>query len=106
MASRKYDVVFVGDGLAALLLLDAMRPALPGRVVIIDSCPPLERPLVHWSHRQTFYDRFAGGVWRWAVVAQNTPEPIAPFALRLARSNDMFEHLDIAATTFAMETVA
>ena len=106
MASRKHDVVFVGGGLAALLLLNAMRPALPGRVVVIDPCLPLERPLVHWSywsHRQTFYDRFAIGVWRRARVAQNPPEPIAPFALRLVRSNDVFEYLDTLLKSSSIE---
>ena len=97
MSTQKYDVVFVGGGLSAMLLLNELRPALPARVAVVDPCPPLEQPLVHWSywsHRHTFYDRFAIGVWRRARVAQKVPESIAPFALRLVRSSDVFGHLD------------
>jgi len=67
MAAREYDMVFVGGGLAAVLLLRELRPALPERVAVIEPCPPLERPTVHWSYwsrERTPYDRFAVGTWR------------------------------------------
>lgn len=86
-----------------MLLLNEMRPALPGRVVIIDSCPPLERTLVHWSHRPTFYDRFAIGVWQRARVADTLSDSIVPFTLRLVRSGDVFEHLDTLLGTLPIE---
>ena len=97
MAVRNYDVIFVGGGLAALLLLQELRPVLPERVAVVDPSLPQERPPVHWSywsHEQTPYDRFAIGVWRKARVADMSPEPIAPFALRLVRSTDVFAHID------------
>lgn len=97
MAVRSYDVVFVGGGLAALLLLQELRTALPERVAVVDPSLPQERPPVHWSywsHAQTPYDRFAIGVWRKARVADASPEPIAPFALRLVRSTDVFTHIN------------
>lgn len=96
MSSREYDFVFVGGGLAATMLLHEMRPVLPERVAVIDLDPPPERPAVHWSYwsrRQTFYDRFAIGVWRRARVAGGEPEPISPFALRLVRSTDVLAHV-------------
>lgn len=96
MAAPRYDVVFVGGGLAALLLLQELRTELPGRVAVVDPSPLFERPPVHWSywsHEQSPYDRFALGVWRRARVADMPPEPIAPFALRLVRSTDVFAHL-------------
>ncbi|MGB3632526.1 MAG: lycopene cyclase family protein [Rubrobacteraceae bacterium] len=108
MASRKYDVVFVGGGLAALLLLNEMRPALSRRVAVIDPCPPSEPLLVHWSywsHRQTFYDQFSIGVWRRAKVADKKPEFIAPFTMRLVRSNDVFEHLDASLKSSSVEWI-
>jgi lycopene beta-cyclase len=92
MAPEAYDVVFVGGGLAATLLLNELRSALPGRVAVIEPWPPSERPPVHWSYWSrvpTPYDRFAVGVWRWARVAGASPESIAPFALRLVRSTDV-----------------
>ncbi|HEX6709378.1 MAG TPA: lycopene cyclase family protein [Rubrobacter sp.] len=97
MTVRKYDVVFVGGGLAAMLLLQDLRQALPERVAVVDPSLPHERPPVHWSywsHEQTPYDRFAIGVWRKARVADTPPEPIAPFALRLVRSTDVFTHIN------------
>jgi lycopene beta-cyclase len=97
MAVRKYDVVFVGGGLAAMLLLQELRPVLPERVAVVDPSLPQERPPVHWSywsHEQTPYDRFAIGVWRKARVADTPPETIAPFALRLVRSTDVFDHIN------------
>jgi lycopene beta-cyclase len=96
MADQEYDVVFVGGGLAALLLLQELGTALSGRVAVVDPSLPRERPPVHWSywsHEQTPYDRFAIGVWRRARVADATPEPIAPFALRLVRSSEVFAHI-------------
>jgi lycopene beta-cyclase len=97
MAFREYDLVFVGGGLATLLLLRELEPVLPDRVVVVDSCLPREHPTVHWSYwsrGETLYDRFAVGVWRKARVAGRPPEPIAPFALRLVRSSDVLAHLD------------
>jgi hypothetical protein len=73
MAVREYDLVFVGGGLATLLLLRELGPALPDRVAVVDSCLPREHPTVHWSywsHGPTLYDRFAVGSWRKARVAQ------------------------------------
>lgn len=106
MATPKYDMVFAGGGLAAVLLLKELRSALPGRVAVVDPCPPLERPLVHWSywsHEQTFYDRFAVGAWRQAKVAKKPPESIAPFTLRLVRSADVFAHADALLSSAPVE---
>lgn len=50
MATREYDVAFVGGGLAAILLLRELRDTLPARVVVIDPCPLSGRPLIHWSY--------------------------------------------------------
>jgi lycopene beta-cyclase len=80
MAVHEYDVVFVGGGLAALLLLDKLGTALPDRVAVVDPHLPQERPTVHWSYwssGETPYDRFATGIWRRARVADGTPEYIA-----------------------------
>ena len=96
MSARKYDVVFVGGGLAALLLLHELRGALPGRVAVIDPSHPWEQPPVHWSYwsqERTLYDRFAIGAWHRAKVADAPPESIAPFTLRLVRSSDVFAHM-------------
>jgi lycopene beta-cyclase len=49
MAVREYNLVFVGGGLAALLLLRELEPVLPDRVVVVDPYLPRERPTVHWS---------------------------------------------------------
>ena len=91
MAPEDYDVAFVGGGLAATLLLNELRPASLGRVVVVDPWPLAERPPIHlsyWSRGPTLYDRFAAGVWRRARVADGPPEPLAPFCLRLVRSTD------------------
>src|SRR3712207_1942373 len=96
MALQKYDFVFVGGGLAALLFLMELRPTLPERVAVIDPYPLSERPLVHWSYwsqEQTLYDRFAIGTWQRAAVADVPPQSIAPYTLRLVRSADVFAHL-------------
>jgi hypothetical protein len=50
MATREYDVVFVGGGLAAALLLKELRSGLTGRLTVIDPVPLSEKPLVHWSY--------------------------------------------------------
>lgn len=97
MAIQEHDIVFVGGGLSAMLLLQELRTALPERVAVVDPTPLTERSPVHWSywsHEQTPYDRFATGVWRKARVGDLPPEPITPFALRLVRSTDVFAHLD------------
>jgi lycopene beta-cyclase len=97
MAVVEHDLVFVGGGLAALLLLHELGPALPDRVAVVDPHLPRERPTVHWSYwssAETTYDRFATGIWQRARVADGQPEHIAPFALRLVRSTDVFAHLD------------
>ncbi|HKH83723.1 MAG TPA: lycopene cyclase family protein, partial [Gemmatimonadales bacterium] len=96
MAVRDYEAVFVGGGLAAMLLLRELGSALSPRVAVIDPYPPSERPAVHWSywsHVPTLYDRFAVGSWRKARVAQMPAEFIAPYTLRLVRSTDVFDHL-------------
>jgi lycopene beta-cyclase len=97
MAVLEYDLVFVGGGLAAMLLLHELGPGLPDRVAVVDPHPPRERPTVHWSYWssvETPYDRFATGIWRRARVADGPSKPIAPFALRLVLSTDVFAHLD------------
>ena len=97
MAVPEYDLVFVGGGLSALLLLHEIGPALPDRVAVVDPLQPQDRPAVHWSYwssGETPYDRFAAGIWRRARVADGPPEDIAPFTLRLVRSTDVFAHLD------------
>jgi len=96
MAAREYDVVFVGGGLAALLLLQELRAVLPNQVAVVDPSSPRERLPVHWSywsHAQTPYDRFAIGVWRRARVKDLSSEPIALFPLRLVRSPEVFAHI-------------
>ncbi|HEX2728467.1 MAG TPA: lycopene cyclase family protein [Rubrobacteraceae bacterium] len=96
MSASTHDMVFVGGGLSALLLLNELRTALPGRVAVVDPAPLLQRPLVHWSywsHGQTPYDRFTIGSWRQARVGDKPPESIAPFILRLVRSTDVLAHL-------------
>lgn len=97
MAAQRYDLVFVGGGLAALLLLKEMLPVLPERVAVVDPVPVPKRPSVHWSYWsrvETFFDRFATGAWRRARVSEAPPEPIAPFTLRLVRSRDVLAHLE------------
>jgi lycopene beta-cyclase len=106
MATREYDVVFVGGGLAAALLLKDLRSELTGRLAVIDPVPLSEKPLVHWSywsHEPTFYDQFAIGAWRRARVANMQPEPIVPFTLRLVRSTDVFAHLEAPLTSVHIE---
>ena len=96
MAVRDYEAIFVGGGLAAMLLLRELEWGLSDRVAVIDPYPPLERPTVHWSYWSrvpTLYDRFAVGSWQKARVAQMQAEPIAPYTLRLVRSTDVFAHI-------------
>jgi lycopene beta-cyclase len=96
MAVRDYETIFVGGGLAAMLLLRELGSGLSGRVVVIEPCPTPERPTVHWSywsHVPTIYDRFAVGSWQKARGAQMQAEPIAPYTLRLVRSTDVFAHI-------------
>src|SRR3712207_1041764 len=96
MVVQDYDVVFVGGGLAAVLLLKELRPMFPERVAVIDPDPLLKRPLVHWSywsHEQAMYDRFAIATWQRAEVADMQPESIDPYSLRLVRSADIFAHI-------------
>jgi lycopene beta-cyclase len=96
VAVRDYEAIFVGGGLAAMLLLRELGPALSGRVAVLDPCPPPEKPPVHWSywsHVPTLYDRFAIGSWRKARVAQSPAEAVAPYTLRLVRSTDVFDHI-------------
>ena len=94
VSDRSYDVVFVGGGLAAVMLLRELTGALPEKVAVIEPQPPLEKPPVHWSYwsrHPTSYDSMCLGKWRLARVANAPPEPIAPFTLRLLRSSDFFE---------------
>jgi lycopene beta-cyclase len=96
VAVRDYEAIFVGGGLAAMLLLRELGSALSGRVAVLDPCPPPERPTVHWSywtHGATLYDRFAVGSWQIARVAETPAESIAPYTLRLVRSTDVFDHI-------------
>jgi lycopene beta-cyclase len=96
VAVRDYEAIFVGGGLAAMLLLRELGSAVSGRVAVLDPCPPPERPTVHWSYWSrvpTLYDRFAVGSWQKARVAQMPAEPIAPYTLRLVRSTDVFSHI-------------
>jgi lycopene beta-cyclase len=96
MPVRRYDVVFVGGGLAAALLLDGLRGALRGPVAVVDPTPQASGPGVHWSYwsrGRTLYDRHAIGEWRRARVGGAPPEPIAPYALRLVRSGDVLDEL-------------
>lgn len=50
MASNEYDAIFVGGGLAATLLVNALRPGNPERSAVIERWPLSERPPVHWSY--------------------------------------------------------
>jgi lycopene beta-cyclase len=91
MVPEVYDAVFVGGGLSATLLLDALRPLPFESVAVVDPHPPDERPPIHlsyWSRKPTPYDRHALGVWNRARVAGREPEQIAPFTMRLVRSTD------------------
>jgi lycopene beta-cyclase len=106
VAVRDYEVIFVGGGLAAMLLLRELGPALSGRVAVLDPYPLSERPTVHWSywsHFSTLYDRFAVGSWRKARVAQMPAEPVAPYTLRLVRSTDVFAHIVEELRTVSIE---
>lgn len=97
MTAGEYDVAFVGGGLAATLLLNGLRTAFPGRVLVVDPEPPSRRLPVHWSYwsrEPTPYDRFAVGAWRRARVAGLPPESISPFVLRLVRSTDVLAAMD------------
>jgi lycopene beta-cyclase len=106
VAVRDYEAIFVGGGLAAMLLLRELGSALSGRVAIVDPCPPPEKPTVHWSywsHGPTLYDRFAVGSWRKARVAQMPAESVAPYTLRLVRSTDVFAHITEELRTVPVE---
>jgi lycopene beta-cyclase len=106
VAVRDYEAIFVGGGLAAMLLLRELGPALSGRVAVLDPCPPPERTTVHWSywsHGPTLYDRFAVGSWRKARVAQMPAEAVAPYTLRLVRSTDVFAHITEELRTVPVE---
>jgi lycopene beta-cyclase len=96
VAVRDYEAVFVGGGLAAMLLLRELGVALSGRIAVVDPCPPPERPTVHWSywsHVPTLYDRFSVASWQNARVAHMPAEPVAPYTLRLVRSTDVFAYI-------------
>ncbi|QIN84698.1 hypothetical protein GBA63_20120 [Rubrobacter tropicus] len=96
MPVRDYDVVFVGGGLAAALLLKELRGGLSGRVAVVDPSPLPTDPSVHWSYWSdgpTPYDRFAINSWRRARVGDMPPQSIAPYTMRLVRSGDVFADL-------------
>jgi lycopene beta-cyclase len=106
VAVRDYEAVFVGGGLAAMLLLRELGSALSGRVAVLDPRPPPEGPTVHWSywsHVPTLYDRFAVGSWRMARVAQMPAESVAPYTLRLVRSTDVFAQIAEELSTLSIE---
>lgn len=106
VAVGDYEAIFVGGGLAAMLLLREIGPGLSGRVAVIDPCPPSERPTIHWSywgHVPTLYDRFAVGSWRMARVAQMPAESVAPYTLRLVRSTDVFAQIAEELSTVSLE---
>lgn len=106
MSVREYDVVFVGGGLAAALLMQELGGDLPGRVAVVDPSPLPTEPDVHWSYwarGPTPYDRFAIGAWRRARVGGLPPESLAPFTLRLVRSGDVFADLAARLGSLAVE---
>jgi lycopene beta-cyclase len=109
MSASQYEVVFVGGGLAAMLLMRELGSDLPERVAVIDPAPPLERPTVHWSYwsrERTPYDGFAIGAWRQARTADRPPESIDPYALRLVRSSDVFAHLAAQLESVPLEWIS
>lgn len=98
MPVRDYDVVFVGCGLAAALLLEELREDLPERVAVVDPSPLPTHPSIHWSYwsrEATPFDRFATNEWRRARVGGMPPQSLAPYTMRLVRSGDVFA--DVAA---------
>jgi lycopene beta-cyclase len=106
VAVRDYEAIFVDGGLAAMLLLRELGPALSGRVAVVDPCPPPEKPTVHWSYWSqvpTLYDRFAVGRWQKARVAQMPAESVAPYTLPLVRSTDVFAHIAEELRTLSVE---
>jgi lycopene beta-cyclase len=106
MAVRDYEAVFVGGGLAAMLLLRELGAALSGRVAVVDPSPPPERPTVHWSYWSqgpTLYDRFSVASWQNARVAQMPAELIAPYTLRLVRSTDVFAYISEELNTVSVD---
>jgi lycopene beta-cyclase len=89
MASTTYDIVFVGGGLAALLLLRQLRHDLPARIAVVDPTPPADRPTVHWSYwsgTSTPYDPHVIGSWRRARASDGPPQDIAPYTLQVVES--------------------
>jgi lycopene beta-cyclase len=106
MAVRDYEAVFVGGGLAAMLLLRELGAALSGRVAVVDPSPPPERPTVHWSYWSqgpTLFDRFSVASWQNARVAQMPAELIAPYTLRLVRSTDVFAYISEELNTVSVD---
>jgi lycopene beta-cyclase len=47
VAVRDYEAIFVGGGLAAMLLVRELGSALSGRIAVVDPYPPPEKPTVH-----------------------------------------------------------
>src|ERR687890_2102695 len=89
-----------------MLLVRELGSALPGRIAIVDPCPPPEKPTVHWSYWSngpTLYDRFAVGSWQKARVAQMPAESVAPYTLRLVRSTDVFAQIAEELSTVSLE---
>ena len=96
MANTTYDIVFVGGGLAALLLLRQLQDELPARIAVVDPTPPIDRPTVHWSYWSrtlTPYDPHAIGSWRRACASDGPPQDIAPYTLQVVESATVLRDL-------------
>jgi len=94
MESRRFDLVFVGGGLSALMLLHTLGDDAPPRVAVIDDGS--HKGTVHWSYwsdKPSYYDRFALGEWQSAHIGNQPPQSIAPLTLRVVRSADVLDTL-------------
>lgn len=102
MDSLRYDMIFAGGGLSALMLLRALLESgarLPERIALLDRRFGQDRESVHWSYwseSPSYYDRYALGSWRQAHIGNLAPQPIAPYTHRLVRSSDVLAGLEAA----------